>query len=190
MARAGIVYAGTDDGIVMFSDPGGTGHWRELGHELRGHVVQAILLKSALEVLALVEGSGVQRSCDGGRTWQPLPDEELKLAWEKMRASMDAMSAGSLTLPGKPEVMLATRGTVIARSEDYGASWQNSTITPALQSEVTVMVTADYNEDVVWAGTADGQLLHSTDRGRTWAQIVQGLSPLRSLTVVRLLSRS
>jgi photosystem II stability/assembly factor-like uncharacterized protein len=190
MVHAGIVYAGTDDGIAMWSNADEGSTWRQIGHELCGNVVQAILLRSALEVLVLLEGAGLQRSLDGGQSWMPLQDDELRNAWEKMRASMEAMQAGSLTLAGKPEVLLATRGPLIARSDDNGASWQNAAISPALQGEVTVMVTADYHEDVVWAGTSGGQLLCSENRGRAWFQVAHALPPVRSLAAARLTPRA
>lgn len=71
MAKAGLLFVGTDDGIVLFSDPGGLGRWLRIGHELRGQAVLAIwpIADTPLEVLAVAD-SGLYRSKDGGQSWK------------------------------------------------------------------------------------------------------------------------
>lgn len=109
MAKAGIVYAGTDDGIVIFSDPGGIGRWRRVGHELRGHTVRAILPQSALALLVAAVGMGVQRSTDGGQSWQPV-----------LEADVVALAAHA-SVPETP--VAATTSGAIWQSDDGGANW-------------------------------------------------------------------
>jgi photosystem II stability/assembly factor-like uncharacterized protein len=77
MAKAGLLYAGTDDGVVVFSDPGGGGRWRRIVHTLQGHAVSSLLAQDALHILAAGLEAGIQRSTDSGRSWQQVATEPV-----------------------------------------------------------------------------------------------------------------
>src|SRR5215210_1634439 len=74
MAKAGLLFVGTGDGLVLFSNPNNIGRWLRIGQPFRGHGVRAVwpLAENPLVVLAAVDGMGVQRSEDGGQGWQPV----------------------------------------------------------------------------------------------------------------------
>lgn len=318
MAKAGVVYIGTNDGIVTISDPGATGRWRRVGHTLAGYRVQAIVAHDALTILATAAGAGLQRSTDGGTTWQeivsedvlalglhptdsmtvyaittsgtmqrstnsgmtwlpcsafqPAPslptvsgfqtahiliasgmetnasawsmlvgvDDQLWVShtagetWERSSFTSHApisglavapqppnhlfLAAGGhlyrssespqwehivplgdgqeftgalVTLKGKPEVVLAAvRDDAgmpsLVRSDDNGATWHMAAAPAELQGIITVIAPVGHNQDWAWAATESGQLLATTDRGRTWPLVRQDLSTVWSLAPVRL----
>lgn len=306
MAKAGIVYAGTDDGVVIFSDPASIGRWRRIGHELVGLPVRALVSHSALVIDAATASAGVhhsddggqswrqtsgadvvavaahpaapatvvlatsagelQRSDDGGANWRMLSRSQLpagdiaqmlidphtpeqvvvalrggnvwasdndgetwnmrsvglpggldtltaspgragrlfatvdgdmwrtsdSLQWIQATGKPPALLGGIIAvLPGKTEVLLATtldsHGTAgLARSDDDGDTWQVATTDTTLEAAITVIIPAAYHLDTAWAGTSDGQLLLSDDRGRSWHTVARDLAPIRALAAVRL----
>ena len=42
MAKATLLFIGTDDELVLFSDPAGQGRWLRSAHQLQDNVVQSI----------------------------------------------------------------------------------------------------------------------------------------------------
>jgi photosystem II stability/assembly factor-like uncharacterized protein len=153
MAKAGIIYAGTADGLVTLSDPGGIGRWRRVAHELCGHAVYALQAQNALELLAAVAGLGLQRTTDGGQTWQCLLD-----------ADVVAVAAH----PTLPEQILAliSDGTV-QRSNNRGATW-HAVWLPETPRQAAKLI-APYDPQHLFM--AQGNLvLASADAGATWAQ--------------------
>ena len=76
MAKAGLLFVGTDDGAVLFSNPNNIGRWLRIGQPFRGQRVHALwpLPDNPLVVFAAVQGLGLQRSEDGGQNWQVVLD--------------------------------------------------------------------------------------------------------------------
>jgi photosystem II stability/assembly factor-like uncharacterized protein len=301
MAKAGIVYVATDDGLVIFSDPASIGRWRRIGHELAGSAVAAVLAEDALKIDVAVRGAGLQRSDDGGQSWRQLGGGDLvalaahpaapqrlfalsadaRLArhddagWQSIDlagppsppapragallvdphaaelvivalsagevwASVDAGAAwgqlggglppalrlaaspgrpntlfataeggvwragasglwattggqvepepgGALAaLPGKTEALLVATRSGIAYSTDDGDTWADARFDAPLAAPVSALMPAAYHIDTAWAGTPDGRLLLSSDRGRSWATVAQGLAAIRAVAAVRL----
>lgn len=203
MAKAGIVYVGTSDGLVTYSDPGGTRRWRRVGQALEGERVRAILAADALTLLVIA--GGARRTTDGGQSWVAAPEEEARLLalvdargpliatahgpaqWHGEHPPAPGASAMAL-LAGKHETLLAAiaDGTTLVRSEDGGATWGAVTVEGGLKGGIQALVPASYHMDITWAGTDQGQLLRSDDRGRTWREVASERNPILSLAVVRL----
>ncbi len=205
MAKAGIVYVGTSDGIVTYSDPGGTGRWRRVGQALEGRPVRALLAADALTLLAVVE-QGALHSTDGGQSWSAAPDDEaaglLTLAsatgpvvatahgpaqWRGDQGPAPGAAALAL-LAGKQETLIAALdgGASLAYSVDGGASWQAATLETPLAGAVRALAPASYHMDFAWAGTDQGQILRSDNRGVAWREIAREKAAVLSLAVVRL----
>jgi photosystem II stability/assembly factor-like uncharacterized protein len=206
MAKAGIVYVGTHNGLVIYSDPGGTGRWRRRDQTLEGQAVRALMAVDGL-VLTAVTDSGALLSTDGGESWgQAEPNDAAALSallahdgplvgtaqglarWKSEHPPAPGAAASAL-LSGKQEVLLTAiaGGTSLLRSEDGGASWEPATLDQPLQGAITVIAPASYHMDIAWAGTSAGQLLRSDDRGRSWAQVGEVGAGILSLAVVRLI---
>lgn len=153
MAKAGIVYAGTTDGLVTLSDPGGVGRWRRVAHELRGHAVHALQAQNALELLAAVAGMGLQRTTDGGQTWQCL---------------LDADVAAIAVHPAMPEQLCAlTSDGTVQRSNNHGATWHAVFRLEAPHHAATLIAPYDPQHLYVTQGNV---VLAGADAGATWSQ--------------------
>lgn len=210
MARAAIVYVGTDDGLVLFSNPGTTKKWFRGATELQGKTILVILAVDDQTLLIVPRDGKPLLSSDGAQTWAPAPDEDAQKAEELLQTKdkllqtaqgptfwrgtqEPAPGAGPLALlAGKNEVLLTAiaEGTSLLRSEDNGANWNKASLNDELQGSITTIVPTSFHIDYVWAGTDAGQLLQSTDRGRSWSEVAQVGSPIRSLAAVQLASAS
>lgn len=216
MAKAGLLFVGTDDGLVLFSDPGGTGRWLQVGHVLRGQPVRTVWARADDPLTVLAAGPTVQRSQDGGRTWELVLDVDA-IALQGIRAEPTAVTlvttdglryhsgdAGAtwasaeadasdappadavVTLPGKEPVQLRAQPGGVERSSDNGATWAATEADAPWSAPVSVIAPASYHIDTAFAGSAAGQLAISSDRGRTWRMIKQDLPPVRSIAAARL----
>jgi photosystem II stability/assembly factor-like uncharacterized protein len=210
MAKAGIVYVGTADGLATYADPGSTGRWRRVGHSLAGAAVGAIIAADHQTLMVATEDGQALHSGDGGRTWAPAGGADA----EGLKAFLDAPgpliatahgpahwkreqppapgAVAMAMLAGKQEVLLAALagGAALMRSEDGGATWEPATVEGGLSGGVTTIVPASYHMDYAWAGTDAGQLLRSDDRGRTWRTVSTEPAAIRSLAVARIESAS
>ncbi|MEI8308464.1 MAG: sialidase family protein [Chloroflexales bacterium] len=213
MAKAGIVYVGTDNGLVTYSDPGATGQWRRVGHALEGREVRAIIAADSpdehgsLVVIVGLSSGDALISNDGGQSWGAASSAEAdtlsalrastrpRIATSQgvaqwMGAHPPAPGANALAmLAGKQETLLAAiaDGTTLVRSENNGATWQQSTFSRPLQGAITVLAPSSYHMDICWAGSDAGQILRSDDRGCTWGEIARVPDAIRALAVLRLI---
>ncbi|MBC8160979.1 MAG: hypothetical protein H7Z42_07145 [Roseiflexaceae bacterium] len=214
MAKAGLLFVGTDDGVVLLSDPGASGRWLRIGHGLRGQAVRAVWpLYETPDVVLAGGDQGLWRSADGGRSWQQF-DQAPVLAfdgakttaqqvivyragggseqsddggstWTTRTDSSDAPSNIVVMLVGTPPAQLALTSGRIARSADNGATWQQPT-GEAWESDVTTLAAARYHIDTVYAGSEGGQLGVSSDRGATWQILKRDLPAIRAIVATRL----
>ncbi|HWQ13335.1 MAG TPA: hypothetical protein VNL77_11065 [Roseiflexaceae bacterium] len=178
MAKAGLLFVGTEDGVVLFSNPGAVGRWLRVGHELRGQVVGVVWARpdNPLLVVAGCGPAGVWRSDDGGQRWAKVLDTPAAAA-----------RGGTLVvLAGKEPALLLAAGDDVWRSGDDGANWSRAEADAAFAGGVTVIAPASYHIDTAFAGTGAGQLYQSADRGRTWQLLKDGLPPVRSIAAARL----
>lgn len=206
MAKAGIVYVGTTNGLATYTDPGSQGKWRRVDHALAGRKALAILAVDHLTLLVALDNGQSMCSDDGGQSWGPAlgGDAEGLQAFVQAEGLVvttahgpahwkdeQAVAPGAVTmalLAGKEEVLIAAiaGGTALVRSEDGGATWQQAAVADGLQGAVTTIVPASYHMDYAWAGTDAGQLLRSEDRGRTWRQAGAEPTAITSLAIVRI----
>lgn len=71
MAQVQILYAATQDGVILFADPGATGRWRVVDRALGGANVVAVCA-SPIDPLhaAAATSDGIYETRDGGASWQ------------------------------------------------------------------------------------------------------------------------
>lgn len=135
-----------------------------------------------------VEQGDLLKSTDGGRSWRPLTSYEKP--GDKFRRDMHRVTFR----PSNPREIFLTSGTGLYYSADAGESWTHLTTPESRvgypdpffvhpQDENTVFVAgASQNPNPKWGatGSADPGFLESTDSGRTWHEVMQGLPhPLR-----------
>ncbi|MBO9324402.1 MAG: hypothetical protein J7463_02890 [Roseiflexus sp.] len=114
MAKATLLFIGTDDGLVLISDPGGQGRWLRSAHQLRGNVVQSIWVDPANPLITLVIANRrVLRSNDGGQTWQAV------------RLDSDLTATAALYgAPRRPALVYLVADDLLLESRDAGVTWR------------------------------------------------------------------
>lgn len=159
MAKAGLLFVGADDGIVLFSDPNTIGRWFRIGHELRGYTVRSVwpLAGNPQTLFAAVDGLGLQRSDDGGQRWQQALDFDGRIV---------------VGHAGDPQLLyVAAANGDLYRSAAAGARWS---LCPrgarAPESAITSLVVAPAAARHVSIASTDGAVWSSRDGGETWAR--------------------
>lgn len=151
MAKAGLLFVGTEDGLVLLSNPNEIGRWLKIGQPFRGSRVRAVwpLPDQPLTVFAAVAGAGLQRSDDGGQSWQALLPDEAQL-----------MLGGA---PASGELYAAAAAALLT-SRDAGATWQRATPDP---SETIGALARGAAPGQIYLG-AGRRVLASADGGAGW----------------------
>ena len=182
MAKAGLLFIGTDDGIALLSNPGAVARWLRVGHELRGLRVASIWTRpdNPLVVLAACGADGLWRSADGGQSWERTVE----------RLASSVTETPIIVLAGKQPAILVSSSAgdqpIILRSADDGASFTPGEPDVPWTGALSVIAPASYHIDTAFAGTEGGQVFSSTDRGRSWQLIRDGFAPIRSIAAARL----
>jgi photosystem II stability/assembly factor-like uncharacterized protein len=171
MAKAGLLFVGTGDGLVLFSNPNNIGRWLRIGQPFREKAIRAVWPhpENPLVVLAAVAGIGVQRSDDGGQSWQ------VSLAAEAS-AIVGARSA-------QDRVHLSTADGAIYRSDDAGATWLSCPVGGWPASSDIRLVVGAKDAGAVYVGASDGLVWVSRDGGSVWAHFGDRLgAPVAALS--------
>jgi photosystem II stability/assembly factor-like uncharacterized protein len=157
MAKAGLLFVGTDDGAVLFSNPNNIGRWLRIGQPFRGQAVRALwpLPDNPLVVFAAVQGLGLQRSDDGGQNWQ---------------AALDLDIEGVVGHHSVLSVLYAwTAGGELYASDDAGEHWDRRVSDGRSAIGATHLVVAADDARQLYLAQADG-IWVSSDAGVTWAR--------------------
>jgi photosystem II stability/assembly factor-like uncharacterized protein len=160
-----IVAALSQIGVVKSTDRGTS--WTMLTRELAasGTVPTTIILHPRQkDALCFGTRAGdVYRTINGGATWSPT------------RQGTDETPVGSLTpLPAEPERLLATCGSGLMESGDFGATWKEITTgLPRIPSSLVATHTRDALKMFVY-GQGTG-VQRSLDGGRSWQAADRGL---------------
>lgn len=192
----GAIYAGTQVGTILV---GGSGDWTEghVGPDAAEHL--SLLIGGRL--VAVYKNGSVEMLADG--QWQPLNlivpcasevvcsvetpadlyiTNETGLVTHTGTRSVPGKPTGALVLlAGKPEVLLFGTVDSLQRSEDGGATVQ-AVDGP---TDVRVLVSPPRYQDYAYAGTGSGELWLSSNRGRSWRKLQDGLAPVRDLSFAR-----
>ncbi|HYO81577.1 MAG TPA: hypothetical protein VES20_09260, partial [Bryobacteraceae bacterium] len=167
-ARKGVLYAAGEH--VWRSEDAGA-HWKNLtafeGRSILGSRISDLAVSpTRLEELTVANRDGVWRSADGGASWSGLNDGLPNLPAVRLLAAADAESAVRIVTASGMEAawrhgeQQAWRPTSGAASEEAGLLSQLAT-TPSISA-------AARSGDTLYAGSGDGRLSVSLDRGRTW----------------------
>jgi photosystem II stability/assembly factor-like uncharacterized protein len=170
------LYAATGDGVARLD--GSDGRW-SVQLQLEGSGAQCLAVDPADPdtVYAGLLGGGVQRTMDGGRSWDdchlPAPDV----------FSVAVSSADGAVYAG-------TEPSALYRSDDRGGSWRELAGLLELPSRPTWsfpprpwtshvrwIAPSPHDADVLLAGIELGGLMRSTDGGETWEDHRPGAQP-------------
>ena len=166
-----VVYVGVGEGCGrggrtpgLVSTDGGA-HWRESGQNISAFAVDPL---AAGKVWAAT-CTGVQRSADGGTTWEPVAAARLDGA----TPTLIALVAGA---PRVVYVAYASEGGAaqVRRTIDDGATWQDTQL-PAAAFGPLALATDPFEADTVFLSTLVG-LFRSRDGGQSWTLLTDGLA--------------
>jgi len=179
VAQAQLLYVGTQEGVAILSNPGRTDRWLTVGHELPAEQVIAVACQADGPMNATVwtAAGAVYHTADGGQSWETLAAP----------GALPAPRVGLEFAGGPPaSVRVSADGLGLERSGDGGASWQRLEIDSL--GSWTVIGVPEYHPDIAYAATSQGDVWHSTDRGRTWLRIKRDLPPVTALAIGRVIS--
>lgn len=172
MAQAQLLVVGTDTGIELLSNPGRSKRWLHVASELAGSAVAALASTADTPPQLIAEtAAGCLRAPAMGGLWQPIAAQQLE------RPAM------AIELEGLPPTLLRATPQGIERSADHGGSWE----LVAPQQDLTVLHPASFHQDLIFAAAADGSVIQSHDRGRSWEPLFTAPAPVRALLSLRIL---
>jgi photosystem II stability/assembly factor-like uncharacterized protein/rRNA maturation endonuclease Nob1 len=150
--QSGVVLGADETAIYMSEDGGQT--WTNMNVKLPG--LPRSLVAGDLG-LFIGTDRGVYRSEDGGQSWI-----NFNGSVNGVIASTDIQA---LAYDGKNQMLYAgTPAGLSFMNLGSPGGWGHR----SLQANVTALTLAGPDKQVVWVGTADGQLFRSDDRGVTW----------------------
>jgi hypothetical protein len=169
---AGLVYAGTNNGVYKTTDGGAT--WARTSSGLDNAIVNAIALGSidGATVFASVyggdAGNGVYRSDNGGQSWQRVLGGGFQ-TW---------LLVSSVDASGHFVFYVLDSTDTVHRSTD-GITWSSIGTLPVTVTALPQAMVVDPRTDIVYI---DGDAVYS-NAGGTWAAAGTGLPPYSSTYV-------
>jgi hypothetical protein len=195
-ADDGAIYAGTDRGVILRVAADG-------GNEVHAGDARVVSLSVQPSGRAAAVYESGKVDIFDGEQWKPAglmvpcatelvysktdPDEFYFGSEKGIVTRLGAHTVDGapifalLLLAGKPEVLLLGLCGSVQRSEDRG-----NTLTPVEgPAGVRVLVSPPRYQDYAYAGTEEGELWLSSDRGRTWRKLHAGMGAVRDLSFAR-----
>jgi len=143
--------------------------WQPVQHDLPGTDLHAFAQDPTdpRHLYALVVGTGIMTSLDGGATWSSLPSQPPGIGGQ-----------AALVTDGAALYAATAGGIMISR--DQGTTWASLPAQPA--GSVVSLAIAASNPTTIFAGTQDG-LSRSTDDGARWTTVGPQNTPVLALAV-------
>ncbi len=132
--------------------------------------------------LYLSGGDGITRSSDGGSSWRHVATPAMRVAYPDATFCSPledgvVFTAGAAARPGAWRVS-GNAAAAVARSDDHGESWSVLDL-PLIRGNIEAMTLVTWPNDYgFFAGTSDGEIFASTDRGASWSLIARDLPPI------------
>jgi hypothetical protein len=193
-----LLYAGTERGTILSTPDGDT--WRETA-DASAPIIQLLDLDDDTLLSIAADGMVCRRSLDRWVACElHVPNARGLAASQSVPHTLYIVNATSLVTPygthrlpapptgallmlrGLDEVLLVGTETGLLRSPDGGNTLETVAGAP---EGVTVLTTPPRFIDQVFAGTTDGALWFSNDRGRSWTQLRGGDPPIHSIAFAR-----
>jgi photosystem II stability/assembly factor-like uncharacterized protein len=170
MAKAELLFVGTDTGLLQYSNPGGIGRWLRSGHSLPGSDIVAIWAHPDDPTQLLCsDGEQIYESADGGQHWS----DPIELA-------ITAFIAASRS----PERILARTDSDAILSTDSGENWRRIapadriaaandilTLSTTLRAHTSIDGGASWQSDEPWlqrAASHDGAHIVGVSLSGVW----------------------
>jgi len=130
----------------------------------------------AMAICFAARFSGLCRSTDGGRTWQPGFDSL------NFQSPFPALTVALSPVFEQENSVFVGTGSGILRSTDGGQTWENAQVPSPPPVISALVVSPNYVQDgILLAATLEDGVLCSSDRGRRWIAWNFGLLDLNTL---------
>ena len=171
MAKAALLFVGTVDGLITFSDPGASGRWLRVGHELKGSLISAVWpLFDEPQIILAGGPNGLWRSDDGGATWAEIAPFAV------------AAFAGERATPRT--IALATEQNAWQHSNDGGVSWKvdsSDLPVPAVPNPQQLLLGG---QQPVLLAVRGERIERSNDNGANWEATVTDVPLVGEISVI------
>lgn len=169
MAKAGVLFVGTADGLVQYSEPGAMGRWIRVGHSLRGLAVSSIWLWADQPLIGLaIAGGALYRTQDGGGTWDRVADGPVGL-----------LTGGRAA---QSELVCVTAGGQVWRSADAGVRWEQQPV--ALEGQPITQLASLQTDPRRLFAAGGTQVWGSMDGGRSWSVVGSVDQPIDGMALL------
>lgn len=158
--NSAVLYAGTSKGALIKSTDGGN-TW-SIQATMKSRIVDLLVdSRVATTVYVAVEGRGVWRSTDDGKTFQELSAgmKQIQEAKNVRRLVIDRATPNALVLASKNK---------ISRSTDGGATWTPFSILSPETVEIFSLAVNPKSSKDIYYGTAT-TFYRSSDGGKNWS---------------------
>lgn len=180
-------FVGVEQGALLLTEDDGA-TWRELDSYSKAEddvyrdIHQVVPRPSNPDELDMTSGNGLYYSPDAGRTFEHLLDTHARIGYpDQLVFSPEddrvLFVAGSRHAPGTWRESHQADATVLV-SRDGGRTWQTAGqgLPAAMRANIEAMSLAAYPGGYsLFAGTTDGEVYGSDDRGESWSLIASGL---------------
>ena len=162
--KAPLVVAGTLGGFLRSEDGGQT--WQFISAGSPAPIVSALAASDAANLFAGTSEDGVFVSRDGGRNWA---------RWNFGLLDWHIFSLASVRSPNGKITILSGVESGLFSSVNNGRTWREVDFPEDMGAVLALGVDQDTDESPVFAGTEQGALFRSQDRGLSWAKIAEGV---------------
>ena len=178
------LYVSIEQGALLKSTDGGATFtelvFADESYVLNNDVHRVVCNPQNPDELFVPGGDGISHSTDGGATWEHLTTPTMRVGYPD--ATFVAPDGTLITTGGgtPPNVWRTTgdAASTVARSRDGGHTWEALAL-PDLRGNIEAATLVTWREGyALLAGTTDGEVFASFDRGETWEQIAAGLAPI------------
>ncbi len=126
--------------------------------------------KQAMTIYVSSVDSGIFKTENGGNTWTPIsfpPKKIYSFILDKNDPDNRMFASGMVNNWGK-----------IFRTDDGGVTWRDVYTEPGQNTPITALSQHFRDRNVIFAGTATGTVVKSTDSGETWKNIGSNINGL------------
>lgn len=178
------IFIGIEEGGVLFSRDGGRS-FKDRSHGVDEDIHLIQVAPDNPNHLFAMTGGGLFRSRNGGQHWEKLSRGlerwyMIPLAFVTTNPNILCVGAGNTAPPA-----WRTQGAdaAIYRSEDGGDSFRRAEGPFPLRGMLSSIMADTKNPDHLFAGTTDGMLLGSSDRGHHWKIEVEKLPRIEEMVI-------
>ena len=173
------VFAGIEVGGLIRSGNGGD-TWEEHGEGVYEDIHYILTNPTNPDVMYSTTGKGFYRSLDKARTWEfcnkgmaNYYTHPVVVRPENPDVVYVGAAAGSPNTFGGPQGAAAQ----IYRSQDAGRSWEtlNNGLPERFHGMVRGLIVDPSSQDILYAGTSDGELYQGDEEGDRWSLIMKDL---------------